>query len=295
MRAARPSLVPAILFILCSWPSALTGQVSWRTFVEKDPLTDARKRLFRLTGSHVVSGALGRPVRPDLIVRCVNGDVDAVFIGVEAVVADTDVGIRWDQNPAYPATWVEAQTNTALFAPDAVDVLDSLLTHRTLIVRYMPFQSTAQDARFVLTGLAAHATILKVDCGVDVAQVTRQVAAARAQDAARRRALAADSARAEEVRSHRVAVIELAATATAGFNLAPGEPLPLRVLALRFLDSRGRPTQAVRLIAHVVDSAGAHTWTDTDTLRLDQPGDYLVRLQVDDAASATIPVTVRGP
>lgn len=148
----------------------------WTTSVKVDELTDEKTAVFRLPARSTTRGAAGVPYRPSIIFRCAGGEVADFYVNVGAYVTDqTPVHLRFDRGIALQDEWSASTDNTALFATDAQEMIDSILTHQRVIFRFTPFQESPQTTSFALSGLGAHGRVLKSHCGFSLAEALQRI------------------------------------------------------------------------------------------------------------------------
>ena len=93
------------------------------------------------------------------------------------VTDETKVQMRWDSGTPLDRVWQASKDNTALFAPEPNEILDSLLVHRRLVFRYFPYSENPQTATFILPPLTSRETSLKTHCGFSPAAELAGIAA----------------------------------------------------------------------------------------------------------------------
>lgn len=113
-------------------------------------------------------------VRPSLYFRCKEGEFDAyVVTGMQAEVEMhgmsteyASVVLRLDQDEAVSTLMTKANSGDALFFGRPVDQAREFAAHRSLLFRFVPFQSPPTETTFDLTGLAGAVDLAFAACGV---------------------------------------------------------------------------------------------------------------------------------
>jgi hypothetical protein len=99
-----------------------------------------------------------KSVRPQLVVRCVQGQIEA-FVYTDSAAAmesaDEDHAVRYwfDDGQEQTARWPDSSAHDALFAPDGAQFATQLMQARTFRFGYTPHNAAPVVAQFNVTGL----------------------------------------------------------------------------------------------------------------------------------------------
>jgi hypothetical protein len=100
-----------------------------------------------------------RTVRPALVVRC-EGNILDVFVFTDSAARlerdtpDHTVRFQFDDGEEESASWPDADTHDALFAPDGALFARRLVQARTLQFGFTPHNAEPVTMRFPVAGLA---------------------------------------------------------------------------------------------------------------------------------------------
>lgn len=131
---------------------------------------NARKsKAFELPAENTVQVWM-RSVRPTLLVRCMQGNLQVLVITesalkIEAQTSDHTVTYATDGGSTVTETWPDSEEHDALFARDAHGFVDRLLGARTLQVGYTPHNASPVTAAFHVLGLASLMEPFAQECG----------------------------------------------------------------------------------------------------------------------------------
>ncbi len=188
-------------------------------------MTDEQRATFGLRANVQTQNSIGVATTPTLLLRCSEGRLTDLFVSVGTYVGEhAPVQLRWDAGTPYEDMWSESTNGTALFAPEPDSLVDSLIFHRKLVLRFFPPGSNPQTTTFLLAPLAPQDAALKKYCGFS---------------ATRRRAENAEKARAALRRAgDEIVSIELTPPQDR-IELAEGEVVLSRTLVKRVKNKRG--------------------------------------------------------
>ncbi len=107
-------------------------------------------------------------VRPVLLVRCQDGELD-VFVTTGSVLESDDnvmtpVRIQWGSEPPAASRWSRSTDSTSAFAPDPRALLRQLASHPDLRLEIRPSGKSAQLIRFNARGLERHMAQVDAAC-----------------------------------------------------------------------------------------------------------------------------------
>jgi len=107
-------------------------------------------------------------VRPVLLVRCQDGELD-VFVTTGSVLESDDnvttpVRIQWGSEPPAESRWSRSTDSTSAFAPDPRALLRQLASHPDLRLEIRPSGKSAQLIRFNARGLGRHMAQVDAAC-----------------------------------------------------------------------------------------------------------------------------------
>ena len=248
---------------------AKPGVAQWTMLTHTDEMTDQSIAAFHIRASAPTLGVVGQAVRPLLAFVCRDGRLSEVRLVHETYVTNDLVTLRFDRDSAYSEAWDnEALANKALLAAHPAELLDSVLLHRQVKIRYGPYGDLAQTASFVVgKNLAPVTAAFAHACGIDPAARTRTLQSA-------------------------VGSIELAVRDTI-HPVAPGL-LAVRPLVKVVRDRLGRPLTDYTIEAQVaIPASGLTTMMTGDSIPLDagtttevllmvnhHPAPYAIRYEV---------------
>ena len=152
-------IVIAVLLLLVA-PATTAAQ--WNIEESVDPFTDE--------STHTAS-LVSEENQLSIGYSCTDGQESlyvGLWIGHEGadLFADGDVQIRFDDDPAERAEWLDE--NTLLFSPNADAFARRMAQHQILLVGVTAFRNDLVRDRFDLTGTAA--MLEQIDCGESAAQ-----------------------------------------------------------------------------------------------------------------------------
>lgn len=109
-------------------------------------------------------------VRPILVVRCMGKKTEAfVYTGsalkIEPNTEDHTVSFRFDDETGRSEHWPDSAEHDALFAPDAVQFAQRVMTSKSLRFGYTPHNAEPVEAQFYTDGLAELIAPAAKDCG----------------------------------------------------------------------------------------------------------------------------------
>ena len=141
-------------------PATPAGVQTWSAENQSAWLGNRRRgAAFELPAENIVKTWFG-PVRPSLVVRCVEHKMEAfVFVGspmkIEPRVEGKTVTISVDGEPMRTEHWPDSDDHDALFAPDSAAFTERLRQARTLQFGWSPHNSSDVVAQFYVPGLDA--------------------------------------------------------------------------------------------------------------------------------------------
>jgi hypothetical protein len=159
-----PWLLAAVSLLSGLSPTSADGQ--WRVTFATDPMTDARQATFALTASTGAQTPSGARAVPTLAIRCVDEGVDdALFSTGGLLGGELAVELRFDSGPVETQLWSGSTDKRAVFSPAAYAFVDSILTHKSLLIRFAPPLENPRLLRFALGSLREQDAALKRYCG----------------------------------------------------------------------------------------------------------------------------------
>ena len=111
-----------------------------------------------------------RSVRPTLLVRCMQGNLQVLVITesalkIEAQTSDHTVTYTFDGGATATEPWADSEEHDALFARDSRGFLERIVGARTLRVGYTPHNASPVVASFHVAGLAPLMEPFARECG----------------------------------------------------------------------------------------------------------------------------------
>ena len=111
-----------------------------------------------------------RSVRPTLLVRCMQGNLQVLVITesalkIEAQTSDHTVTYTFDGGSTATEAWADSEEHDALFARDSGGFVERILGARTLRVGYTPHNASPVVASFHVAGLAPLMEPFAKECG----------------------------------------------------------------------------------------------------------------------------------
>lgn len=147
---------------------AATGPGAWRMTTSRSEMTDQRNVTVSLRASTSVRGHYG-PVRPLLVVRCHEGELEG-FLSADMVLDsdlddDSPVRVRWNNLEPIDATWSISSDHQAVFSQDVGGfIIEGLAEADRLRIEFRPYDSTPRIASFNVRGFKRFIPALRRAC-----------------------------------------------------------------------------------------------------------------------------------
>lgn len=135
----------------------------WHRVVSSDP-ADGSRIVHTMVAAE--SRLESQKDRAALVLSCERGTTDAYVIWRQYLgTYDPDVTWRVGSGPDVTETWSLSTDSEAIFAPDPIQLIKSMLANKTFLIKTSPFGSSPVTMQFNTTGLAAEALVLEEACG----------------------------------------------------------------------------------------------------------------------------------
>jgi hypothetical protein len=141
---------------------------AWRTSTSRSEMTGQRNVTITLRASASVDGQYG-PVRPTLVVRCREGELEA-YVSTNMVLDsdlddDSPVRLRWDDLEPVESFGSISSDHEAVFIVDPFSfVNEAVIQAKRLHVEFHPYDSTPRVASFGIRGFASFLPTLQRAC-----------------------------------------------------------------------------------------------------------------------------------
>ena len=161
--AALMAIVSTIVF-------ATNAEAEWRKRVEVSGMTDETNVFLSVESDNLIACGIYRSHRPILVVRCME-DTTALIISTSCFVSDIqgygNVLYRLDKDRAVTKKFRASTNNEALGlwrGSRSIPVIKSMLGHKTMLVRFTPFNESPKEVAFNVTGLDSEIGDLREAC-----------------------------------------------------------------------------------------------------------------------------------
>lgn len=144
-------------------PPATNGPASassWKIHAEESPIDDSKTVTLSLDAEEDVSGWPDRRVRPRLVVRHKEGQIDLYVVTGLAThpeggrLGESTCTVRIDKKAASTFALNTATSNDSLFFEGATNWIRSMAKAERMVFRFTPYNSSPQTAVFRLNGLS---------------------------------------------------------------------------------------------------------------------------------------------
>ncbi len=158
------TLAAAVVAALLSTPAF----AQWKVERKKDAMTDKVTVTAIRHATKTISAWPGKTARPALVLRCHRDEIEVyLFTGATLQPTGLDearVQMRIDDGDAITATWSEATSSDAYFAPWPAEVLAKLAQARRVRFEVIPFNSNPQLVEVDLSGSAKPIEEIRAAC-----------------------------------------------------------------------------------------------------------------------------------
>jgi hypothetical protein len=148
----------ANLFGTASAPSPTKTTAKGWQYSENASAMDGEKSAYLLLSADTKVEGMITDVTPTMIVRCQKGKAE-LLINTETMV-DTDfwsstgkVRVRFDDGQPAAQKWKASTDRQALFAPNTAQFIKQLMSVKTFLFEFTPFNKSAQVVKFDVSGL----------------------------------------------------------------------------------------------------------------------------------------------
>lgn len=138
----------------------------WTVETTTSPIDDTKTVVLSVAADNEITGWPALKVRPSLILRCKESNVDVyVVTGMAAAGEETPVTMRLDKREARRSSWLNSTSRDSIFYPDgSASFVGDLAESETLLVELTPFNSSPTLATFKLVGMRKHVAALYTAC-----------------------------------------------------------------------------------------------------------------------------------
>ncbi len=152
-------------------PTAPTEPVFWYVTSDKSKMDDSQNVYVTLDAEDTIDGKYGSAIRPQLMLRCHENTTAVTIQFGDHFMSDIDgygtVTYRIDAEPAHK-TDMDASTDNSVLGlwngGTAIPFIKSLFGAKSLVVRAMPFNESAFEATFNVTGAEQSVAKLRAAC-----------------------------------------------------------------------------------------------------------------------------------
>lgn len=151
-------------------PSIQSGSVGkWSISTETSPVDDSKNVYVTLNAESEFSGWMKHETGR-LVLRCKEKRTDAyVRTGMAAqpeygLTQEVTVTVRYDKEKAREIRMSQSTDNEALFFPNAIGEIKSMMKHKELLFRFTPFNSASSLTTFKIEGLNEAIKPLRAAC-----------------------------------------------------------------------------------------------------------------------------------
>ena len=147
------------------------GTGNWQVTTDTSTIDDSQTVTLALDADSEIQGWLDKFL-PTLIIRCKEHKIDVyIFTGTPTLVeSETDIStvrVRFDKEDAQTLKMDNSTNGKSLFFQDPQAILYSgILTHKTMIFEFTPFNASPDNTSFDLHGINEAITPLKKSCSL---------------------------------------------------------------------------------------------------------------------------------
>lgn len=138
----------------------------WHIHFDRSQIDDSESVFLSVPSMDILTTRYGDETRPVLILRCLENETD-VIINWDRFSFYSDgaeVTARIDKKKAGTRTWNTSTDNEALFHPQPIAFIKSMLNAETLLVRVTPISDDPREVSFYIHGLRNVLPPLKKAC-----------------------------------------------------------------------------------------------------------------------------------
>ena len=128
----------------------------WRVVLSVSKIDDSPTVILSLQSDDQIAGRFGGQTYLSLLIRCMEQKTDVLvhFGGhfMSSIEGGGLITYRIDRRPAQTASFSESTNHEALFAPQPIAFVKSLLEAKQLVIRAQPFSESDITAQFTVAG-----------------------------------------------------------------------------------------------------------------------------------------------
>lgn len=149
---------------------AIKNVGEWRVSTDVSKFDDTKSVYLFLKAKNAISGWPGKSYTPELTIRCKEKKTEAyITFGMSPTVESglynsATIQLRVDKQPPFKAIGTKSTDGDALFMRDAISFAKKLYNATELLVRFIPFNSSAQETSFNISGLEQAISPLSETC-----------------------------------------------------------------------------------------------------------------------------------
>jgi len=149
-------------------PETGETEVHMAYHVGEDRLTGEKEPAIIIKSIDKTSNVIGIEEYATVALGCHDRDGLRASLMTPSYNADNqETYLRWDDGIINEETWVRSESGNALFSPEPRQFLSQLLSHKKLVMGWVPYQSSRHAATFDLRGLSEFVEKLRKDgCGI---------------------------------------------------------------------------------------------------------------------------------
>jgi hypothetical protein len=164
---------PSPLPVPSDLPSAPRPRLAkgWQLRADTSAMDDSKTVTMSLEADSALTGWIGRPMLPTLIIRCKEHKTDFYIInGTSANVEyglndQATIRLRLDADAPVDLVWNESTDDEALFAPNPIPLAKGIVRGTRLTYEFTPFRSSPAQFAFTIAGMQAPLGEVAGACG----------------------------------------------------------------------------------------------------------------------------------
>lgn len=146
---------------------SVSVQAAWTRQVTVSPMDGKQTAMFQVNGAERVRDRFGRQSVPAVVILCTQGDA-LVYFTAGTILGGSgrkiSTRLRFDAEPAELAEGVQSTDYEAVFFDYSKRIARKLLTTKTLLVEFTPFQSATTVTRIDVSNLSLFRADLEKHC-----------------------------------------------------------------------------------------------------------------------------------
>lgn len=143
------------------------GPGKWKVTFEKSPLTDDQNVYLSLTSTDYITNRMGKPFRPSIVIRCMEGKLEAYAdFNSELGKDTTSVNTRVGNGEVVAERWRLSGDMMGAFIPNPLVLTKKMINEDTFFLKISPPYSNPLEATFDIRGLFTAIQPLAKACNI---------------------------------------------------------------------------------------------------------------------------------